>query len=154
MHHGRLTTGTWCTFSAFVAIMAITALNSGAVCVAYSTWRLVQGNPMPDKLVILWNIASWVFAIILSSIFAMGGLLGPYKGLYCCVRETEYRAYAVAPIVVVTFTAITFMSMFYYNSYLFIKQAEVKRGSAAGKTAWRISSKPECCKQFPRSCRL
>jgi hypothetical protein len=36
---GRLTTGSWCKLSAFVANVAITALNSGAVCVAYATLR-------------------------------------------------------------------------------------------------------------------
>lgn len=32
-------TGIWCKLSGFVAIMAITALNSGAVCVAFVTYR-------------------------------------------------------------------------------------------------------------------
>jgi hypothetical protein len=36
---GYLTTGAWCKLSAFVANVAITALNSGAVCVAYATLR-------------------------------------------------------------------------------------------------------------------
>ena len=46
---------------------------------------------MPDIQVIYWNIGSWVFAIVLAGIFLIGDLLGPYKGLYCCVKETNYR---------------------------------------------------------------
>lgn len=39
IHLGYLDEGPWCGFSAFIAIMAITALNVGAVCVAYVTYK-------------------------------------------------------------------------------------------------------------------
>jgi hypothetical protein len=36
------------------------------------------------------------------------------QGLYCCVKETQYRAYAVAPVILITFTAIFAMTYLYY----------------------------------------
>ena len=48
--------------------------------------------------------------------------------------QTRYRAYAVAPVILITFTSIFLMSYNYYQSYVFIKQAESKRGNAAGGT--------------------
>jgi hypothetical protein len=100
------------------------------------TWcggRLVQGNPMTDKQVLMWNAFSWTFALVLAAIFLVGDLLGPYKGLYCCVKETRYKAYAVAPIIIVTFTAVVMMALCYYQAYEIIKAAESKRTSAAGQ---------------------
>jgi hypothetical protein len=57
------------------------------------------------------------------------------------VQETEYRAYAVAPIILVTFTAIFLMVMCYYSAYEHIKKAEAKRTSAAGTYARRPLSR-------------
>lgn len=80
---------------------------------------------------------------MIAAIFLVGDLLGPYKvssghstgllrwsgprhngalvlvcfcvqGLYCCVKETQYRAYAVAPVILITFTAIFAMTYLYY----------------------------------------
>ena len=100
--------------------------------------RLILGNPMPDKMVVVWNVFSWTFATVLAGAFLVGKQLGPYKGLYCCVKETEYRAYAVAPIIVVTFTALLAMSYFYYQSYLHIKSSEGKRAGASGMHIFRV----------------
>jgi hypothetical protein len=47
MHLGYLDDGPWCGLSAFVAVCAVTALNSGAVCVAYTTFRCVAGPSAP-----------------------------------------------------------------------------------------------------------
>lgn len=52
---GHLDTGGFCQLSAFVTISAVTALNCGSVCISYATFRLVNGNPMPDKLVIIYS---------------------------------------------------------------------------------------------------
>jgi hypothetical protein len=54
------------------------------------------------------------------------------QGLYCCVKETQYRAYAVAPVILITFTAIVLMSLCYWSAYQHIKAAEGKRAPAAG----------------------
>lgn len=89
--------------------------------------RLVLGRPLSDKAVLAWNGLSWAFAVVLAGAFLIGDQLGPYKGLYCCVRETQYRAYAVAPIIIVTLTALFSMSYFYYLSYTHIKALEGKR---------------------------
>ena len=48
------------------------------------------------------------------------------------MKETRYRAYAVAPIILVTFTAIFLMSFFYYSAWQVISAAESKRTGAAG----------------------
>lgn len=47
IHLGYLDEGPWCEVSAFVAIMAITALNCGAVCVAYTTYKYVSFRGAP-----------------------------------------------------------------------------------------------------------
>jgi hypothetical protein len=46
MHMGRLMPGGWCALSGFVAIVAITALNSGAVCIAFATYRSIPLRPV------------------------------------------------------------------------------------------------------------
>jgi len=97
------------------------------------TCRLVLGDPVPDKHVVYWNVISWLFATALAAIFLGKGQLGPYKGLYCCVKETRYRGYAVAPILIVTFSAVLSMAYFYYQSYKSIKNSEEKRAKSSGK---------------------
>lgn len=54
--------------------------------------RLVNGNPLPDTHIIYFNIASWVFAAALSSIFLIGDMLGPYK--VRCIRRAEWHSSA------------------------------------------------------------
>lgn len=51
------------------------------------------------------------------------------------MKETNYRAYAVAPIILVTFTAIFMMAFYYFQAYQIIATAESKRTTAAaGRT--------------------
>jgi hypothetical protein len=55
------------------------------------------------------------------------------QGVYCCVKEDHYRAYAVAPILIVIFTAVALMSLCYFKAYRSIKATEYRLGSVAGK---------------------
>ena len=77
----------WCTFSAFLATVVMVALNFGTVCVSYTTWRLTCLKPVPDMVIWVWNVVSWVVGIILASLYMISDDLGPYKGLYCCIKE-------------------------------------------------------------------
>jgi len=95
--------------------------------------RMVLGNPVPDKLVVLYNAASWAFGFCLAGIYFVGDLIGPYKGLYCCIKETRYRAYAVTPSFLVTISAVCLMAHFYWQAYIYIKKSEGKRSQAAGE---------------------
>jgi hypothetical protein len=57
------------------------------------------------------------------------------------VKETNYRAYAVAPIILVTFTAIFMMAFYYFQAYQIIATAESKRTTAAaGRTLIRLDT--------------
>ena len=94
---------------------------------------MVTGAPVPDKMVVIYNIASWTFGFLLAAVYFYGNLIGPYKGLYCCIRETRYRAYAVAPSFLVTITAVILMAHFYWQAYIYIKKSEGKRSQAAGE---------------------
>jgi len=89
---------------------------------------------MSDKQVMKWNVCSWIFATCLSAIFLAEDMLGPYKGLYCCVKESHYRAYAVAPILIVTGMSAGSMIYCYLHSYIVIKVAEgIRAASSSGK---------------------
>ena len=79
----------WCTFSAYLSTVVMVALNLGTVCVGYTTWRLTCLKPVPDMLIWGWNAASWTLGSILASLFMIKDDMGPYKGLYCCIKQVS-----------------------------------------------------------------
>ena len=125
---GHLRNTVDCRISAFFAIAQITALNLGAIFIALTTWRMIVGVRTPDRIILLYVMASWAAGVVLASLFMIGDTLGPYKGLYCCIKEQKYRSYAVLPILLVTALAVFSMCYLYFRSYQRLKQLE-ERGT-------------------------
>jgi len=63
------------------------------------------------------NLGGWGVGGVLATIFLTNNLYGPYKQLYCVVKEDSYHLYATLPCFVVTFAAMDVMLYYYYHSY-------------------------------------
>lgn len=79
--------GPWCTFSAFLATAVMIALNLGTVCIAFTTWRLTCCQPLSDRHISLLVLVTWFVGIFIAIAYWASGILGPYKGLYCCITD-------------------------------------------------------------------
>jgi branched-subunit amino acid permease len=75
----------FCALTAYLTIAACIALCFAVVCISYTVLRMLQGSPVPDKVVTMWGVAGWVVGFLLATIFAANGLLGPYKVRWRCV---------------------------------------------------------------------
>ena len=103
---------------------------------------MVTGSPLSDTKLMLMNVGAWAIGGALAMVFLTNDLYGPYKQLYCVVKESSYHLYATLPCFVVTFGAIDAMIYYYYQSYEYIiknqksvpRDAEVlvKRGFIQG----------------------
>lgn len=89
----------------------------GSVIIAFATYRLVAGRPLSDRHLITWNLVNWVAAVVVAAGFWIDGILGPYKNLYCCVREDAYHTWAVASTLFFIFAAGLLSSYYYAHAY-------------------------------------
>ena len=132
---------TWCDLVAWAALMDLTALLGGSIIISYTTWRLVAGYPVSDRLLILWNLGNWIVAGIVASAFWIEGILGPYKNLYCCVRQDSYRVWASVSTLVFIFATSIICAIFYrkaYDKLVYMEKNLVANKSPAHTKASRI----------------
>lgn len=132
--------GGLCTFVAFFAINAIIAMNGSSIVIAYVTFRLVNDGKKPDlKIILIGNAVAWVVGLIISTIFMTGNSIGPYQGLYCCVKEEQYYGFRVALVFTTFFVSTGSQTFFYAKSYQKIKQTEGGGLQSTGGTAKKAS---------------
>eukprot|EP00638_Chattonella_subsalsa_P005102 CAMPEP_0117756554 /NCGR_PEP_ID=MMETSP0947-20121206/14152_1 /TAXON_ID=44440 /ORGANISM="Chattonella subsalsa, Strain CCMP2191" /LENGTH=412 /DNA_ID=CAMNT_0005576173 /DNA_START=185 /DNA_END=1423 /DNA_ORIENTATION=+ len=132
--------GPLCNFVAFWAISAIVSLNGASITIAYVTYRLVKDGKKPRlRVILIGNGISWLFGLTLATIFMTGDSIGPYQGLYCCVREEAYYGFRVALIFTTFAVSISAQSFFYYSSYSLIKSTEGGALQSSGGSARKAS---------------
>lgn len=74
----------------------ITALQIGSVLIAYTTWRMIQGQRTSDRLILVGYVGgSWVAGLVVASLFLASDSLGPYKDL--CERTIHINGRLVCP---------------------------------------------------------
>jgi len=128
---------TWCKLVAWAALMDLTALLGGSIIISYTTWRLVAGHPISDRLLISWNIGNWVASGIVASGFWIDGIVGPYKNIYCCVRQDEYKVWSSTSTLVFIFGASIINCIFYrkaYHKLLYMEKNLANNTSASAHT--------------------
>jgi len=117
--------GKLCTTVAFFAISAVVSINGSSITIAYITCRLVRDGKVPDlRIVLTGNFTSWVVGIVIAIIFMTGNSIGPYHGLYCCVKESEYHGFRVALIFATFCFSLTTQSFFYFRAWDMIQRKE------------------------------
>jgi len=132
--------GSFCTFIAFWAIAAIVALNGSAVVIAFITYKLVKDGKKPElRLILQGNAVAWLLGLVVASFFLSGGSIGPYDGLYCCVKSDLYKGWRVAIVFVVFCLSISSQMAFYYMAYHTIKQQESSMGAGGATNKTKAS---------------
>ncbi len=91
-------------------ILTLPLLSAFINIFVYSCWFLFVVSNL--KKVLVWNIFSWVFGMCLAAIFFLGDLIGPYKGLYCCVKVISLL---IEIVLLCTPCNITEKSVYYYQ---------------------------------------
>jgi len=125
IHGTPSTAGSLCNFVAFFAIAAVVSINGSSITIAYLTYRLVRDGKKPDlKVVLTGNGISWGTGLIIAIIFMTGNSIGPYQGLYCCVKESEYRGFRVALIFTTFCVSLSSQAYFYFMAWNLIKKTE------------------------------
>lgn len=148
LEHGRQliqniesTAGPLCTFVAFWAISAVVSLNGSSITIAFVTFRLVKRGKKPElKIILIGNAIAWLVGLALATVFLTGNSIGPYQGLYCCVKEEQYYGYRVALIFTTFVVSISTQSAFYILSFLEIKKTEGGGLQSSGGSAKKASS--------------
>jgi len=119
------TPGGLCNFVAFFAICAVVSINGSSITISFLTYRLVRDGKKPDlKIVLIGNGISWGIGLIISIIFMTGNSIGPYQGLYCCVKESEYRGFRVALIFTSFCVSLSTQAFFYFRAWHLIRGTE------------------------------
>jgi len=132
--------GGLCTFVAFWAINAVVAMNGSSVVIAFVTFKLVKDGKKPElKVILIGNAISWLVGLLIAIIFMTGNSIGPYQGLYCCVKEEQYTGFRVALIFTTFFLSTGSQTFFYYMSYKKIKVTEGGGLQSTGGTVKKAS---------------
>mmetsp|Transcript_21317 Transcript_21317/g.27970 ORF Transcript_21317/g.27970 Transcript_21317/m.27970 type:complete len:416 (-) Transcript_21317:532-1779(-) len=132
--------GPLCNFVAFWAISAIASLNGASITIAFVTYRLVKDGKKPRlQVILIGNAIAWLVGLTLATIFITGNSIGPYQGLYCCVKEEEYYGFRVALIFTTFAISISSQTFFYYRSYSLIKSTEGGALQSSGGSARKAS---------------
>jgi hypothetical protein len=117
--------GGLCSFVAFWAIAAVVSINGSSVTISYVTYRLVKDGKKPElKTILIGNGLSWALGLAIAIIFMTGHSIGPYQGLYCCVKEAQYHGYRVALIFTSFAVSVAAQTYFYYRSWKIVKATE------------------------------
>lgn len=110
---GPLRDDAWCRAQGFLNIAGILALRMAAAINAYAIYRTAQGRPLPEQRLFKAHAAAWACGTALAALFGYAGSYGPYKQLYCCLKEDAYEPYATGPCFLVTFSSI--VAVLYFN---------------------------------------
>jgi len=117
--------GVWCTFVAFVAIIAMVALNGSCLTIASTMYCIVKFGPKKVwKIIAIGNFMSWCFGVAVGIWYLLGNSLGPFRGLYCCIREEKYNGARVFLIFFTFVLSILLQSALYFSAFRHIRRTE------------------------------
>jgi len=117
--------GKWCQFVAFTAVIAMICLNGSCLTIAYTMYQLVMFGPKHIwRSVIYGNLASWLVGIIIGIWYIADGALGPYRGLYCCIRGEAYNGARIFLIFGSFVLSIAVQSILYGSAFYHIRKTE------------------------------
>jgi len=130
--------GVLCKFCAFCAILTLTALNGCAITVAYLTYLFVKNGkrPAPEKAMI-GNIVSWLAGLAFSFVYLFGDVFGPYRGIYCCVKQQYFTGALVGEMFMVFGFSAAFEGLFYLRSVMESRKLS-QRNTHANQTSFII----------------
>jgi len=132
----NLKDGILCQFCAFSAITTLTTLHGSTTTVAYLTYVSVKTGKKPDRIVVIYgNIFSWLLGVGIGCVYLTGNVLGPYRGIYCCVKQQSFRGLLVAEMFLIFgFTAL-FQLYFYISAYLLAKTHQRQGNTSRTRTS-------------------
>jgi len=97
----------------------LTSLNGSASTISYVTYLFVKSGEMPPiEKVLGGNLLSWLAGLAIAFIYLFGRVLGPYRGLYCCVKQEYYKGILVAEMFLVLGVSASFQAFFYSSAFL------------------------------------
>jgi len=64
------------------------------------------------------NVASWLAGFVFSFIYLFGDVFGPYRGIYCCVKEQDFKGALVGEMFIVFGFSAAFEGLFYIRSVM------------------------------------
>jgi len=110
--------GPLCKVCAFVAILTLTALNGSATTTAYLTYFCVRnGKKPPIKFALIGNLISWLIGLAFSFVYLFGNVYGPYRGIYCCVKQEFFKGLMVAEEFIVLGISVAVQTFLYTRCY-------------------------------------
>jgi len=114
-----------CSFYAFCAVTAVISMNGSAITIAYLTYDLVHTGKQPShKKVFSGNLIAWVIGVSVAIAFLVEDSFGPYKGLYCCVKEEVYKSFQAGLVFGMFVFSIIVQSYLYTTAYIEVKKKE------------------------------
>jgi len=127
----NLQDGKLCKFCGFIAILTLTALNGSSTTISYLTYLAVKtGKKPPTGHAIYGNLLSWILGVAIACVYLTGNVLGPYRELYCCVKQDKYQGKLVGEMFMVCGVAASGQIFFYTSSYF-----EALKHNRAGNTS-------------------
>lgn len=112
----RLHEGLLCKVLGFIAIFTVTSQNGASSTVAYVTYLFVKhGKTPPMNTTIFGNLLSWLMGIAIAFIYLSGNVIGPYRGIYCCVKQENYSGILVAEIFLVFAFSLGLQTFLYWR---------------------------------------
>jgi len=122
--------GHWCRFVAFTAIISMVCLNGSCLTIAITMYQIVKmGTKYVWRTVIYGNLLSWLCGICIGIWYIAGNSLGPYRGLYCCIRGERYNGPRIFLIYGSFIFSICAQSFLYISAFRHIRDTELKAQS-------------------------
>jgi len=97
-----------------------------------------RGKRGDFKTVFIGNACSWILGLVISIIYLIGGKFGPFRGLYCCVKEELYDGIIVAEVFLVFGIAVAVQVFMYSSCCLEALNIGELQNTSAAKTSIAI----------------
>lgn len=104
---------------------------------------MAKGTPVSDSTLWKGYALAWITGLSLGGLFIIHDGYGPYKGLYCCVKESHYHPMATVPCFIVTFSSIFAVLYYYYQATSTLAQQKKRAAAAEGSTASDVDPQVE-----------
>lgn len=119
---GKLDNSLWCKISAILAIGHFWVLFSGMFLIGLCTYKMIKKEKISFKFIIFWNIIHWIIGLSYGFFLYKLNIVGDYKNLYCCIKESNINHISVNIVTYITIFNIFVTLLFYILSYLKIKK--------------------------------
>jgi len=132
--------GSLCNFFSFIAIWTVVSSNGSTCTISYLTYMMFckRGKRGDFKTVFIGNACSWILGLVISIIYLIGGKFGPFRGLYCCVKEELYDGIIVAEVFLVFGIAVAVQVFMYSSCCLEALNIGELQNTSAAKTSIAI----------------